>query len=584
MEQKHTYYAFISYKREDESWAKWLQDKLEYFKLPASLNGSEDNDTPQYIRPVFRDITDLRPGILSERIKEALDQSKYLIALCSPRYSQSAWCDAEIKRFIDTNKAANIIPFIIDGTPYANDDSECFPPSLRSLRGSKNELLGADIRPISSEYAFIQVVASILDINTDILWKRYLRNEEQEKARIKAENDRLLSLQSRIVAERAKDLLEKWPYDGDKAAKLALEVLPKSIDYPERPWIPEAEYLLRCILKTTIDEITLTDKGGIICYSNNYFVCNGESGPKDPYSILPIDCSVRLYNRNSQLIKALDYNEYVFDAAISDDERYIAMVTRTKIIVYDIINQCDLLFFSCKLDGDNIIKFCHDNSHIACVSGKLLYYIEVVSGKMSELHGHRSKIMSIEFDSKNQLLISSSLDKTVIIWNLNNYEIIMNMSFDTIVTYATIMSDDNVFIAALNYKHKDFKDYYTMIKAFSMETQENIWNLYLSVSYIRKMQIIKDISILVTEDGFNTCLYDFKSGIQICEYSGHQFIMNERYKKITLISPSGYTNNKVTYSKITYLIPTKYQLMEEAIIKYGEYSLTNEDKKQYYLT
>ena len=94
MEQNYTYYAFISYKREDESWAKWLQEKLEYFKLPASLNGSEDNDTPHYIRPVFRDITDLRPGILSERIKEALDQSKYLIALCSPRYSKSTWCDA----------------------------------------------------------------------------------------------------------------------------------------------------------------------------------------------------------------------------------------------------------------------------------------------------------------------------------------------------------------------------------------------------------------------------------------------------------------------------------------------------------
>ena len=29
MEQEKEYYAFISYKREDENWAKWLQDKLE---------------------------------------------------------------------------------------------------------------------------------------------------------------------------------------------------------------------------------------------------------------------------------------------------------------------------------------------------------------------------------------------------------------------------------------------------------------------------------------------------------------------------------------------------------------------------
>lgn len=26
--------AFISYKREDEAWAKWLQKKIEHYKLP----------------------------------------------------------------------------------------------------------------------------------------------------------------------------------------------------------------------------------------------------------------------------------------------------------------------------------------------------------------------------------------------------------------------------------------------------------------------------------------------------------------------------------------------------------------------
>ena len=33
------YIAFISYKREDEDWAKWLQDKLEHYKFPTNLNG-----------------------------------------------------------------------------------------------------------------------------------------------------------------------------------------------------------------------------------------------------------------------------------------------------------------------------------------------------------------------------------------------------------------------------------------------------------------------------------------------------------------------------------------------------------------
>ena len=34
MESNFEYYAFISYKREDEKWAKWLQNKLEGYRLP----------------------------------------------------------------------------------------------------------------------------------------------------------------------------------------------------------------------------------------------------------------------------------------------------------------------------------------------------------------------------------------------------------------------------------------------------------------------------------------------------------------------------------------------------------------------
>ena len=30
-------FAFVSYKREDEKWAKWLQQKLENYKLPAVI-------------------------------------------------------------------------------------------------------------------------------------------------------------------------------------------------------------------------------------------------------------------------------------------------------------------------------------------------------------------------------------------------------------------------------------------------------------------------------------------------------------------------------------------------------------------
>ena len=30
------FYAFISYKREDERWARWLQHRLEHYRLPTN--------------------------------------------------------------------------------------------------------------------------------------------------------------------------------------------------------------------------------------------------------------------------------------------------------------------------------------------------------------------------------------------------------------------------------------------------------------------------------------------------------------------------------------------------------------------
>lgn len=61
--KEYTYYAFISYKREDEKWAVWLQKKLESYGFPVALR--KDNPSlPSKIRPIFRDKSDLSGGTL----------------------------------------------------------------------------------------------------------------------------------------------------------------------------------------------------------------------------------------------------------------------------------------------------------------------------------------------------------------------------------------------------------------------------------------------------------------------------------------------------------------------------------------
>ena len=69
MDNNKEYFAFISYKREDEKWAVWLQNKLEHYKLPSNMNGR--TDLPKEIRPIFRDKSELAGGVLDAVILAA---------------------------------------------------------------------------------------------------------------------------------------------------------------------------------------------------------------------------------------------------------------------------------------------------------------------------------------------------------------------------------------------------------------------------------------------------------------------------------------------------------------------------------
>ena len=151
--EKH-YFAFISYKREDEEWAKWLQHKLEHYKLPSNLNGK--SDYPKEIRPIFRDNMEFASGVLSEEIEKALRSSKHLIVICSPRATQSKWVNKEVKYFIDNGRTKDIIPFIIEGTVHAlKPEEECFPSSLLNLP-EKQELIGININEMGRDAAAVK--------------------------------------------------------------------------------------------------------------------------------------------------------------------------------------------------------------------------------------------------------------------------------------------------------------------------------------------------------------------------------------------------------------------------------------------
>jgi WD40 repeat protein len=177
MEGNQKYFAFISYKREDAKWAKWLKKKLEHYHLPSSLNG---HDIPENMRYVYRDVENLTSGGLTQRIHDALDKSQNLIVLCSPRVAADPkWINDEINYFKEKKGIEKIFPFIIEGIPHAKEkEKECFPSALEKL--TKNEeRIGGNVNEGGEDFAAVKLIAGLLGI-TDInyLWDDYAREQK----------------------------------------------------------------------------------------------------------------------------------------------------------------------------------------------------------------------------------------------------------------------------------------------------------------------------------------------------------------------------------------------------------------------
>ena len=187
--QEYTYFAFVSYRSSDEKWAKWLQEKIEGYRLPTTIQ-HERNDLPKKrLRPCFRYHTDIQPNELKAELRSKLEQSKYLLVICSPRSAQSAWVGAEIDTFVELGRRDRIIPIIVDGVPYSGDPkTECYNPSLLKHFphsddiNKDREILGVNIHEEGSgsaymkrERAVMMVVSRMLNVNFDRLWQRQKR-------------------------------------------------------------------------------------------------------------------------------------------------------------------------------------------------------------------------------------------------------------------------------------------------------------------------------------------------------------------------------------------------------------------------
>lgn len=177
---KYDYFAFISYKEEDAKWARWLQRKLENYKFTSDLR-KNNPDLPERITPIYEYKSEAGGGRLKEVLWNGLASSKYLIVICSPRATKSKWINDGIQHFVDSKQEENIIPFIIEGNPKANNpDDECFPQALLDLKDDR-ELRGININEMGRDAAAVKVISRMLNLKFDTLWHRHEREEKKRR-------------------------------------------------------------------------------------------------------------------------------------------------------------------------------------------------------------------------------------------------------------------------------------------------------------------------------------------------------------------------------------------------------------------
>jgi WD40 repeat protein len=253
----HRYLAFISYSSSDREHALWLHGQLEAYRVPKHLASlvPEPPAVLTSLRPIFVDRLELAASAdLPRSIQSALQDSRFLIVLCSPASRRSRWVNEEILTFKRLGRTDHILPLIVSGVPDArsrggSSDDECFPPALvGSLDADGNlcatsqvEPLAADMRPEGDkrENAKLKLIAGLLGVGFDALVQREVRAERARARQARMVASRVQRSQSLFLA----NLSQRQTETGrtDLGIKLALEALPKSLAQPDRPLVHAAE-------------------------------------------------------------------------------------------------------------------------------------------------------------------------------------------------------------------------------------------------------------------------------------------------------------------------------------------------------
>lgn len=136
------YAAFISYRHcpLDTAVAETVHKLIERYRVPKELR----KNGQKHLGVVFRDRDELPlSNNLTEDIYEALDNSQFLIVICTPETPKSLWVDREIQHFIEKHGRERVLTVLAAGLP-----EEAIPKRITHIYGADGTTVEGQIEPL----------------------------------------------------------------------------------------------------------------------------------------------------------------------------------------------------------------------------------------------------------------------------------------------------------------------------------------------------------------------------------------------------------------------------------------------------
>lgn len=476
--KKYTIDVFISYKHAslDIMVSDWLQKNIERYRIPRDIQAKSGK---KKINRVFRDVEDLSVGNdLGKEIESQLQNSEFLIVVCSPEAKQSEWVNREIRTFLKYHEVDNILPIIIKGEP-----EEAFPNALLQC----GEPFAADVRAADAKGVlaklkteYIRLVAPILYCSYDELVQRHRRYQYQRlltisgivvtglsvfagyalyqnyRTNIALRNSQIA--ESKYITDQAEALYDSHDYVS--AVELYLNALPSTEN--ERPVVPQTLY-------------DLTKALGL--YTNHLY--DPEMAPfKSNYRVdLPDTISTEfIVDQTGDYIFAFDnHNIYIY----STESNYVTLM-----ITFEF--------------GDTVkhIEYNENEHQIYVVTPFNLFSFDSLSGTQLWRVNTSDEIQQFLMnDNKEDLVLVT--DKAVTVVNTNGkvkerrfIELPENVSVSNEEELATLLLDNNtvIFIGIedetnqILYRYDIHNDVLEEFKRFDIDTEIKI-GVYDASSY-----------------------------------------------------------------------------------------------------